>query len=999
MAGDGAGDVEWPGGDLRGIVNRIEHAHIDRAQFFSPDGRLTKENVAIFERKFIDGVNKRSRRLSESTILRPFRNDLNDPEVEVVPKLSKTNFFRGGCALNEVEYSATNNRDRLPEKEKKKEVEVQLKSIHSHGRFIVLIGGAGSGKTTLLKRYCLLVLDGKIENMNGIEMIHYINIKDWSLKYGEYTPREILFSVFNVAESDVAEECGFNWLKKPENQKKFLLLLDGLDTAPWVLSGDNFHDPISWDQKATVPVIIYNILYRNIFPGCKILLTSREYAINKFSHYIKPDATIALGGLSQNSIVTLVKEISGDTGDITLESMLKKSLELMHLCSTPLFLIFVIVVYLNGEDIPENLSGLILTILKNHTRSKHLKSKKDVDQIMKNLMKLSLDGLKRGKYVFTRDDIQRNKIDVDVIKDFVISVPTPAKNVVCDQNLLEKDYSFFFVHQTIQELLAACELANLPILQYKELIDKQISTQLHVVVRQMLCGLIFNKSTAKMNLIEDEPRDITQKQEYLLESLRKDLNGENIPPMQMLNLLISICECGTNEGIVEWAKTNIKKISLSGIPLTTSDLHAVGSVTSHCDRLRILALDNCQLNAYSLKVLSDGLGESPVQIEEFDVCFNRRLVKNSMYYLHKIYTRVQKFHCWQCGFRKSDIQDFKQNPQVTGLEVSIQNVEEEQEIEIMFNDQNILDFSRYNTENHIQTLEELVINANSMDIFNVSLTEYERTSDLRNLCDLLKKCEKIGEFKISECELTEQQLDKIMQAIPDQEIQMVNVFLTPDIQPKGWMKIGQITRKFKAANLAVTSCSLTEDKLSQLRVSLDRSMIFSFDLSRNSNLTESCMKQVGWIIQNCEIKELIMKYCNLTNGMLKSLRFSLREAAELDKINISGNDKLGDDGFVELAQISDVCKTEQLDISDCNISSQQIRSFEDATHTTVLNILNVSHNRNMGKWGLRDLRKLVEKCQLKALFIRQCGLDEETFANFANNLENSQGESIVKIHD
>nr|XP_039269360.1 uncharacterized protein LOC120344290 [Styela clava] len=641
-----------------------------------------------------------------------------------------------------------------------------------------------------------------------------------------------------------------------------------------------------------------------------------------------------------------------------------------------------------------------MTILKNHIRSKHLKVRKDVDKIMQNLMALSLDGMERGIVVFTKYDFEKHDLDIDDIKDLVISVPTPDKNIVCDQNLLEEDYSFFFVHQTIQELLAACEMANLNLLQYKELIDKQIHTSKYGVVRQMLCGLLFNKSTAKMSFLKNHYRDdyiIETKQEYLLDSLRKDLNGGNIPPMRMLNILICLCECGADERIVQLAKTNIKKIYLSGIPLTTSDLHALGSVTYHCDRLSIMALDNCQLNTYDLKVLSDELGDSDVEITVFDVCFNRSLLKNSMYYLHKICIRGQGLNYWQCGFRQSDILDFDEktakNAALDVHDVTVQGATEKQQIKTMLQDQKILDFSDYNTQHHFPTLEELIIEANTKDSVNVSLTEYERNSVLTNLCQLLNQCIKIGEFKISECELTENQLEQIMQAIPEQEIQMVNVFLTPDIQPNGWKIIGEITKTFKAKTLAVTSCSLTKEKLAELKLSLGQWTIDRFDLSRNSNMDVSCLNQVGEIIRNCATNDLVMGYCNLTSNQMSSLKASLHGEngpAKLHRIDISGNDNLGVDGFKALGQISDMCETKELDVSECDPSPQEIRSFKDAVNTEKLTKLNVSRNRNMGEWGLYYIGELVGKCKLKTLFVRQCELEEKTLAKFAEGMKKAK---------
>nr|XP_039269627.1 uncharacterized protein LOC120344460 isoform X2 [Styela clava] len=800
----------------------------------TPDNEKKTETL---RKKFIDGVNKRSRRLAESTVLE-FENAFQEPEEVVAPKLSKTNFFRCGSAKDEVEYSATNDRGRLPAKERKREVEVQLKSIHSHGRYIVFVGGAGSGKTTLLKSYGLLVLDHKIEFMEGVEIVHLINIKDWSRKDGKYTPFEILFSIFNVVADEDAEKCGFEWLKDTENQKKMLLLLDGLDTAPWELRDDIHHDMINYSDKALVPVIIYNILYGNLFPYCNILLTSREYAIKRFPEEIRPSATIALRGLSRASIVTLVKHYCKDLEKKILEDMSKNSHKVMPLCSIPLFLKFVLMVYQDDKKMPEYLSGLLLMILENFVRSRHQKSKEHVRKILNNLMKLSLDGIKKGLVVFTKSDFVNNSINVEDIRGLVISAPSLGENVFCDQNLMEEDYSFFFVHQTIQELLAACQLFFFTELkEYEKLIDNQIHTLKYGVVRQMLCGLMFNEKTPKIgfvkSLLEGNQDEIQQKKEHLLKSLSKKLNLGNINPMEMLNLLNSLCECGADKRIVQLAKTNIKKINLSGVPLTASDLHALGSVAYHCNRLSILALNNCQLNTYDLKVLSEELRDSGVEITVFDVCFNQGLVKNSLYYLHELYLKSQRLNHWQCGFREIDILEFdkkksKENSEESELQdVTAQVLDEEQQIITMFRDQNILDLSHHNTKKYFQTLTVLINKANET------------------------------------------------------------------------------------------------------------------------------------------------------------------KAPKLGKIDISGNHSLCEDGFRTLGQITGMCKTEKLDVSECDPSPEEIESFSEALHSPQITTLNVSSNPDIGA-GLYGVGKILEKCPLKTLLVRQCKLEHTTLGELARGMGNSK---------
>lgn len=105
-----------------------------------------------------------------------------------------------------------------------------------------------------------------------------------------------------------------------------------------------------------------------------------------------------------------------------------------------------------------------------------------------------------------------------------------------------------------------------------------------------------------------------EKKKMLTKSLQEELrtNGDN--PMDMLNLLITLRECGDDDSVVNIMKSNIPKIALPGIPLTPSDLHAVGNVAKHCSLLSILQLANCHLDKNSVKIISQGLGDSDVEV-------------------------------------------------------------------------------------------------------------------------------------------------------------------------------------------------------------------------------------------------------------------------------------------------------------------------------------------------------------------------------------------------
>lgn len=945
-------------------------------------------NVSEFQTAVCD----RSRQNVKSSIARDFEGQIPEPKQEVAPTLVRTNFFRGGTVLDEKNYMATTEKRRKVPKKKSREIEVQLANVHKHGRYIMLVGGAGSGKTTLIKRYADMVLKGKVDHLSKVKLVHFINIRD--LSKDVLGTKEMLFGKFLLGEHmKLPVKYGYEWLQKEENQEQVLLAFDGIDTAPWFLSNDKY-DIISYDDTAGADTIMYNILRGHLFPKCWLLLTSREYGITRFPLSIRPEAVIALKGFTRLSIQTLVKELGGDRGDEIWRSLLNKSLNLMLLCSTPLFLIFTIIMYMKYDNPPENLSGIIITLIESHIHSQHRKvDDENVRDIIEKLKTISLQGLREGRVIFTGKEFTDQKLDLNDVKDLVINVPNPA-DTACTQKLLEEDCSLFFCHQSLQESLAALCVAREDLETFKQFVMEKIHSPNYVVVRQILCGVLFNDETTRLAGKQSQVLELKAKQQCLLETVAAELEKSVDSPMDMLNLLISLRECGENREVAKMVQRCIPKINLSGIPLTPNDLHATASVARHCKALSIMQLVNCHMDNYGLEVLANAMKGSDVEILVFDVSFNGNLKKDSMFHLHEICIRGQGLNYWQCGFRQMDILMFNEREAqqrlqlMDALEPKKEEDVEKENIEKSFNHDQIFDLSCYNVEHYLPVLESLAEKRRSKEKgIRVNLLEYEQDSNLQNLCGLLQTCENIRELALSECDLTESQLEKIEESMKGKEIGALNVYLNPSIGDKGWGVLGRIAKNCEARSLFITACSLTEDKLMRFKTALkgSKTQLFKLDISRNDDMDEYCLREIGEIVEMCQVEELVMGYCDFKPAQLQYLKRAVRQA-RINRIDLSGNDKMGEDGYYALGEMVYKCKVQLLDVSECDPTASEVGKFKEATHDAKVHKLNVSRNRNMGVEGLRDVGRLVGKCKLNELFIRQCNLQADTLRSFKEGL-------------
>lgn len=82
--------------------------------------------------------------------------------------------------------------------------------------------------------------------------------------------------------------------------------------------------------------------------------------------------------------------------------------------------------------------------------------------------------------------------------------------------------------------------------------------------------------------------------------------------MDRLELFISLHEA--KNGIKDVISSCVTKFGMSKQPLSTSDIHAIGSVLHHCIQLSHLALFNCSLTGTALEVLASCLEGSQVKV-------------------------------------------------------------------------------------------------------------------------------------------------------------------------------------------------------------------------------------------------------------------------------------------------------------------------------------------------------------------------------------------------
>ncbi|XP_076808463.1 uncharacterized protein LOC143451647 [Clavelina lepadiformis] len=437
-------------------------------------------------------------------------------DIPVVhPNYSEVSFFEGGAVPEHETYAPSTEKPKGMKHNRNVSFDNLLKSSE---RFSAIVGFPGSGKTTLSKRlaktqeyFCL-----------------YSRFMD--LPDGEKLNLRTLLIDNNFPELDDATcEYVWEWVKK--NQKKCLLLFDGMDQADW--SFNKNAPKVSYDTPQSVPDLIANLCCKHFLRKVKLIFTSRPHSVIALPESLRPDATILLGDLPYESMKKLFYAYSGESADKLWKDLSESAPVVFSLCFNPLLLQLVIAAGLNpSKNVGEinTTTRVFSTVLENLRCSNHAKHQ-DITLLMGQLSEVAYKATMRSSVVITRDDLKTVGLKPDEIQDIVVGI---YAHFTATSRVFDGHVKYFFAHQLYQEFFTAKHMiSNLSLIEFKGLVDNQLfSSEKWSVIRRFICGLLVDLMKA---IIDPSINQITATTYSQTESTRQKTHehhsgNENIFP-------------------------------------------------------------------------------------------------------------------------------------------------------------------------------------------------------------------------------------------------------------------------------------------------------------------------------------------------------------------------------------------------------------------------------------------------------------------------------------
>ena len=357
-------------------------------------------------------------------------------------------------------------------------------------KLVIISGAPGVGKSTLARKVCQDVC--RSSDCHGYVLVLLVELRDLLHCEKNFTLVDLL-QMFQVMIEDTTSLVEVSKAIYRSRGRGVLFVLDGFDELPAHLRRSAF---------------LVNLLSHNRdspLPDCDVILTSRSIVTSEIYHQMQRSRSqvsltnIEVLGFTQHQIKIYAKQYFSNQQRPDLCDLFVKKIgavpQIRGLCSIPVVLSIICQVFLFREDLPPTLTQiyndyLCVKVLKYSEDLSELDSILDLpkDRDIYKLGEIAYNCIEKQKVVFDSADLQGlgerfsdRKRGCGVLTARPIQCGPKSKKGAVE--------SFFFIHLTVQEFLAAVYVSLLTADRQCEIWARYLGEPHMAQVWRFYCGL------------------------------------------------------------------------------------------------------------------------------------------------------------------------------------------------------------------------------------------------------------------------------------------------------------------------------------------------------------------------------------------------------------------------------------------------------------------------------------------------------------------------------
>ncbi|XP_070780124.1 protein NLRC3-like [Enoplosus armatus] len=456
-------------------------------------------------------------------------------------------------------------------KPKETERSIQLNDIFKHPsgentpvRTVLTNGIAGIGKTFLVYKFILDWAEGRahqdvhltfpfsFRQLNSLKGRRF-HIKEEALDY--------IFRKLQTSGNTNYEKSRF----------KLLFVLDGLDESCLQLDFSD-KEECSVDGPLLVRELLAYLIKGKLLPSARLWITTRPAAASQIPPDFVDIMTEVRGFTDPQKEEYFRKRFTDEQMVDRIISHIKTSQSLHIMCHIPVFcwITATVLKQMSGEEvrkeIPQTLTEMYTKFLVFQMKQSALKydTYKNIE-IVKSLAKLAFHQLERGNLIFYETDLKNSGIDLGQASVY----SGVFTQIFKEEDGLNKDNTFCFVHLSVHEFLAAVFVV---LSLFNDRKDKASATEVYMkavdkalqspnghldMFLRFLLGLSFKSNQDPLQGLLKRTVSSTETNQKLVKYIKKKIR-ENPSPERCINLfhcLSELKDCSLVEEIQHYLAT------------------------------------------------------------------------------------------------------------------------------------------------------------------------------------------------------------------------------------------------------------------------------------------------------------------------------------------------------------------------------------------------------------------------------------------------------------